>query len=268
MLKHPPLNTLWGLYSPPNSDRRNKLFYIEKLPQSFTLVKNKCGWCVLCENGSRYDSQIWHNNGKRENFAVRQRTKCGGSGPLIRLPQTASNPHTGPHHLMTLRSRVRYWMASATWLDRMRSLSARSAMVRTIFRIREWALALSPNLFMAFSSRSTDSGVQLAELPDLTAVHPGIGMDLGPMKALDLDAPGLLHPFQHGPRGLPCGRRGEVLVLHRRHLHVDVDPVQQGSGDLGSVSMNLVVRARALPLGIAQEPARIWIHFALTKIKI
>lgn len=72
-------------------------------------------------------------------------------GPRRRLRAKAAS------HLNIFRSRVRYWMASATWDASMLGLLSRSAMVRAIFNIRACALALRPNLSMAFSISELDS---------------------------------------------------------------------------------------------------------------
>jgi len=54
--------------------------------------------------------------------------------------------------------------------------------------------------------------------------------------------------FQHGVRRLPA------------HLHMQIDPVEQGAAQAMSVARDLIRCAAAQPVGGAPVPARAWVH--------
>ena len=79
------------------------------------------------------------------------------------------------------------------------------------------------------------------------AVQPGVA------GALALAGGG--HPGGHGARILGGRRQGEIRRVHRRHLHMQVDAVEERPGDLGLVVERAARRARAGQGGIVQIAA-------------
>ena len=71
--------------------------------------------------------------------------------------------------------------------------------------------------------------VQQAVLPDHGRGHIGIAADAGAGKALLLKLPGGVDPGADLSRGLRLFLAAHGLVLHRRHLDVHIDAVQQGA---------------------------------------
>ena len=103
-------------------------------------------------------------------------------------------------------------------------------------------------------------GIWSAEFSDLAAVHVGVGVDLHFLKTLRLDFSRRLDPRQNLRRRFTTFRGCEILVLNRRHFHVNVDPVHQGARDLGSIALNLKMGAAALSLRVPEESAGAGIH--------
>ena len=55
--------------------------------------------------------------------------------------------------------------------------------------------------------------------------------------------------------GLARGRRGDLLRRQRRHLHLQIDPVEQRAGDLREVARDLDRRAEALAACVVEVAA-------------
>ena len=75
-------------------------------------------------------------------------------------------------------------------------------------------------------------GVQLAVLPEVAGVHLGVAVDLGPLEPLHLEIAGALHPTADFRGAFGLGPVGQVAVADRRHLDMDVDPVQERARDV------------------------------------
>ena len=87
-------------------------------------------------------------------------TDCPGPY-LVSSHADPPRPNRTERHAAFLRSKLRYWMASLTWMVESSSAPARSAMVRPILRIRWYARAERPSRATASRSRrstGSDSG--------------------------------------------------------------------------------------------------------------
>ena len=78
-------------------------------------------------------------------------------------------------------------------------------------------------------------GVQLTVLPEVAGVHLGVAVDLRPLEPLHLDIAGELHPMADLRGAFGLAPDGQVAVADRRHLDVDVNPVQERAGDAGTI---------------------------------
>ena len=90
--------------------------------------------------------------------------------------------------------------------------------------------------------------------------HVGVGIDAGFMKTLPLDLPGRDDARPELGGALPGLRRRQVPERHRRHLDLDVDPVQERPGNPGAIGADLVGGAGAGPFDVPQETAGAGIH--------
>ena len=90
--------------------------------------------------------------------------------------------------------------------------------------------------------------------------HGGVAGDGGAGKALCLDGPGGLHPGLHRRGGLGGRTAADGLILHRGHVHVQIDAVQKRSGDLLHVPLHLPGRAGAPSRGVSPPAAAAGVH--------
>ena len=93
-------------------------------------------------------------------------------------------------------------------------------------------------------------GVQLAVFPEVAGVHLGVAVDFRPLEPVDLDVTGALHPTADLCGAFGLGPVGQVAIANRRDLDVDVDPVQEWSGDAGTVALEHDRGAGALMIKI------------------
>ena len=71
---------------------------------------------------------------------------------------------------------------------------------------------------------------------DIVGVHPGVAHRPAGAEALSLDSPGPVHPFLDPGRAFPgSGSLGQLIKLQGGDLHIEVDAVQQGAGELAQV---------------------------------
>ena len=82
------------------------------------------------------------------------------------------------------------------------------------------------------------AGVQFAEFLDEAGRHLGVTVDFGPFVAIRLNVAGMFHPRGNGCGAFGFTPIGQVAILDRRHLDVDVDPVQERPGDARAVAVN------------------------------
>lgn len=94
-------------------------------------------------------------------------------------------------------------------------------------------------LFRHHLQQPVPAGVRLAELPDLAGPHVGVAVHLGPLEALELDFPRLFDPSGNGRRRFSFRPVRQVPVLDRRHLDMDVDPIEKGTGEAGEILLLL-----------------------------
>jgi len=95
---------------------------------------------------------------------------------------------------------------------------------------------------------------------DVFGSHLGIGMDTSLLEALKLDGAGRIDPMANHRRGFTRIACRQILVAQRRHLDLDVDAVQQRTGDSGAVTLNLRGGAAAFFLGAGEKSARALMH--------
>jgi hypothetical protein len=163
-------------------------------------------------------------------------------------------PALGPWH----RSSVRYWIASLRCLAAIDSAAPRSAMVRATFNIRSCARAERPIRAIAFSSNFSPS----AEIPQCFAKHFWQHLrvairGLFTLISFQLSLPCRNHPCAHCLRIFRWHHRTQFLVLHRRHLDMNIDAIQLRPRNFRHVSLNHGRRAVTLPGGIRKIPARL-----------
>ncbi len=81
--------------------------------------------------------------------------------------------------------------------------------------------------------------LDLAKLLDMAVCHLGIAVNLHPFESAKLKASRPVHPFLDLPGRFPLFPTGQIPILHCRDFDVDIDPVHQGAGDLGPVTLDL-----------------------------
>jgi hypothetical protein len=100
-------------------------------------------------------------------------------------------------------------------------------------------------------------GAELAVLPDLAGAHGGVRRVRGFFETFKLDAAGGDDTSADGFGFLSAvGVGGQLAEIDERHLAVDVDPVQQGTGNPLPVGLYLAGRATALAFHVAVVAAR------------
>ena len=94
--------------------------------------------------------------------------------------------------------------------------------------------------------------IQSAVLADLSRVHNGVAGNACSHKPLSLTLAGALHPRPH-PAELSPKYIVQLLIFHPRHLHVDVNPVHQRTGNTLLVTGHCGRRAGARPGGVTKH---------------
>ena len=101
----------------------------------------------------------------------------------------------------------------------------------------------------------------MAIFVQLLAAQVGVGENVRiPFVTPALALPGRLHPLPDGLRALPRRLGRQLLDLHRRHFHVQVDAVQQRAGDAAHIALDGQRRAGALVARIGGKTAGAGIH--------
>jgi hypothetical protein len=80
-------------------------------------------------------------------------------------------------------------------------------------------------------SNSFTGGVQFAVLLDEAGCHLGVAMDFSAFVAFQLESAGMFHSLGNVCRAFRIAPVGKVAVFDRRNFNMDVDPVQQRTGD-------------------------------------
>ena len=99
-------------------------------------------------------------------------------------------------------------------------------------------------------------GVELAVAADLPRGHGGVGARLGPAEAAFLTFPRLDDAFADAGGGFAGGAVGKFAVFDQRDFHMEVDAVQQGSGDSLEIVFDLPRGAPAFAFRITVVAAR------------
>ena len=79
-------------------------------------------------------------------------------------------------------------------------------------------------------------------------------------EALRLQGAGFQHTFAHRGGILRSSRAAQFLVLYRGNFDVNIDAVDEWTGNFGNVSLNLRRRAVALARGVSEKSAGARIH--------
>jgi len=79
----------------------------------------------------------------------------------------------------------------------------------------------------------------VAVLADLPGTQLGVAVDLFALVALQLALAGGDDPRSNLLGAFPARVRAQFVVLDRRHVDVDVDPVKQRPGNLGDIALDL-----------------------------
>jgi hypothetical protein len=95
---------------------------------------------------------------------------------------------------------------------------------------------------------------------DISGAHLGVGMDGSFLKAPELDVARLIDALANRLRGFPGVTAGEILVANRRHFDLNVDAIEERSGDARAIALDLERRADAFFLRIGKKAARARVH--------
>ena len=103
--------------------------------------------------------------------------------------------------------------------------------------------------FKEFFSFPVDAAVGL----DLSRPHLGIGIHSPSRKTVELSLSGPDDPIPDRLRALPFGLRDDVLELDPGDFDLDVDAVEEGTGDLRIIAAPLGLGALGVPVRRAAE---------------
>jgi len=98
--------------------------------------------------------------------------------------------------------------------------------------------------------------VRCAVFVDLAWAEPRIVFVLTPKHA----GARFRHTLSNDARRFTGARFREIVWRYRRHFDLDVDEVEQRAGDFSAVAQDLVGRAMAAAVGVAEEAAGTRIH--------
>jgi hypothetical protein len=87
--------------------------------------------------------------------------------------------------------------------------------------------------------------IQLAVFTDIGCTHGAVGFRFASPETFLLSFSRLVYPFSDGSGGLPSFPFAQCFKIHFGHLDVDVDPIQQGTGNFGPIPLHLVRGAGA-----------------------
>jgi hypothetical protein len=95
---------------------------------------------------------------------------------------------------------------------------------------------------------------------DISGAHLRVGVNGSFLKALELDVTRVIDALANRFRGFAGVATGEVLVANRRHFDLNVDAIEERSGDARAIALDLQRRADAFFLRIGKEAARARVH--------
>ena len=160
-----------------------------------------------------------------------------------------------------LRSRLRYWIASAMCDASMFSAPARSAMVRPTFNTRLYARALNPSLLIAVSNKSLRVFFHCAVALDFPGAHLRVGVNFSFVESLQLNRSRLVDASRESTLEALAGVfAGELLIAQAGDFDLDIDAIEQRAGDFRAVALDLQRRADAFLLRIGKKSADARIH--------
>lgn len=97
----------------------------------------------------------------------------------------------------------------------------------------------------------------LAVPGEIPGRHVRVGKEpAAPGESLELDLPRAVHAFADRCARLAARLAGEIAIRHGGHLEVDVDPVEQGAGHAGQVTLDADGAARTGSGGVTEVAAR------------
>ena len=99
-----------------------------------------------------------------------------------------------------------------------------------------------------------------ADLVELSGFDAGVTPDGHALKAGSLDIPRLVDPTAYLCAEFLAALGGQVVVLDRRHLDMDVDAVQHGTGDAVEVLLHRGLGTGAVLPGMIEIPAGAGVH--------
>lgn len=151
--------------------------------------------------------------------------------------------HARHHGCISAR---RYCNASARWVWVMESEPARSAMVRATFRGPVRAARRPAKARCSLVRKGQRLGLQLQ-----MRVKLPLQLMIGQALALQGLVPGRTHALLHSSAALPFGRCQKLLRRQCRHLHMQIDAVQQGPADARLITCHLIGEQRQ---ALTREP--------------
>src|SRR5207248_11236226 len=101
---------------------------------------------------------------------------------------------------------------------------------------------------------------KLAKLAHLTLVHLSVALAMRSSKALALNFSRRLNALANDRRRFARRGRRDLFRRKRRHFDLQIDPIEQRSGNFRQVAQDLRRRANALAAPIVEESARTWIQ--------
>lgn len=99
-----------------------------------------------------------------------------------------------------------------------------------------------------------------AELADVAGLHLAVGVQAVGFQSRALQLSSGLDPGADGGGGFAVDRVGEILVRHAGHLDMQVDAVEQRTGEAGAVALQHRRGAGAFAQAVAEETAVAGIH--------
>lgn len=79
---------------------------------------------------------------------------------------------------------------------------------------------------------------ELAVGADLAGTHLRVGEDTLGGKAVELNFPRAQHSFANLRRALRSVAGAKLAIVHRRHVDVNVDAIEQRAGNLGDIALD------------------------------
>jgi hypothetical protein len=100
----------------------------------------------------------------------------------------------------------------------------------------------------------------VAVLPELPRAHLRIAVNLFTLEALHLPLAGIHNARPNFRRAFATRTLPQFAVLHGRHVDVDIDAIEQRTGNLGDIPLDHGRRAGAIARWIVEKAARAGIH--------